>query len=493
MHDLLDGLDVLDVSATRGDLDVDVRSVEHDSREVAPGALFACIRGAVADGHAYAAAAVAAGAVGLLVERRLDVDVVQVRVPSVRAALGPVADRFHDHPSRALRVLGVTGTNGKTTVVSIVDAIARANGDRTGRIGTLGTAIGDTVLPPLHTTPEATELQASLASMRDARVGTVAMEVSSHALEQHRVDATTFTAVAYTNLSHEHLDYHGTIDAYFAAKARLFDGSFSDTAAISQDDSYGVELSTRARAAGIDVWTTAIDDDDADVCARGVELTPAVTAFTLVSRRDGVAARVESRSLLGRFNLANLLTAAALAARGACRGMPWLPVFRRPSGYPAGSSRSRPGSRSGSSSTTRTRPPRSSACSKQPRPLAGDDGAVVVVYGCGGDRDREKRPVMGAVAARLADRAILTSDNPRSEDPDAIIAAVLRGVPDDGRTVVEADRRTAIRRAIREAGPNDVIVIAGKGHETGQIVGADVRPFDDRIEAREALESIRCD
>ncbi len=495
MHDLLDGLDVL---AVRGDLDVDVQSVVHDSREVAPGALFACIRGAVTDGHAYAAAAVGAGAIGLLVEADLELPVPQARFASVRAALGPLSDRFFGHPSRALRVLGVTGTNGKTTVTHVLQAIADANRERSGRIGTLGTAVGDTTLPPVHTTPEATELQASLARMRDAGVGTVAMEVSSHALEQHRVDGTQFAAVCFTNLSHDHLDYHGTMDAYFEAKARLFDGAFATHAAIAFDDTRGRVLAQRATEAGMDVWTFAVDDESADVHARDVRLTPDATRFTLVSRRDGATASIESRTLLGRFNLANLLAGAATARAG---GLPWDAVvagLAAPVHVPGRFEPVDAGQPFRVLVDYAHTPDALERVLVAARPLAAPGSAVVVVYGCGGDRDRAKRPLMGEAAARFADRAYLTSDNPRSEDPATIVAEVLAGVSADAASplvapVVEIDRRRAIARAVAEAKAGDVVVIAGKGHETGQIVRGKVLPFDDRTVAREALESLPCD
>ncbi|MGH8978950.1 MAG: UDP-N-acetylmuramoyl-L-alanyl-D-glutamate--2,6-diaminopimelate ligase [Acidimicrobiia bacterium] len=490
MHDLLDGIDVV---AIDGDLGVDVRSVEHDSRRVQPGALFACIRGARSDGHDYAAQASAAGAVALLVERDVPVDVPRARVESVRRVLGPVAARHHGDPSRAMRVLGVTGTNGKTTVTHVLEAIARAAGERPGRIGTLGTAIGDTIDPPVHTTPEATDLQASLATMRDRGVGTVAMEVSSHALEQHRVDGTHFAAVCYTNLSQDHLDYHGTMDAYFEAKARLFDGRFAPAAALTVDDPRGRELFDRANAAGLDVWTFSFHHTDADFTARDVECTADHTRFTLVSRRDGRRVGIESTTLLGDFNVANLLAGAATARAGGLSFEAVAAGLGSVMHVPGRFERVDDGGPFAVLVDYAHTPDALERVLSAGRMLARAEGRVAVVYGCGGDRDRAKRPLMGAAAARLADRAYLTSDNPRSEDPEAIAAEVLRGVVTGREPIVELDRRRAIRKAIADAAPGDVVIIAGKGHEPGQTIGTGTLPFDDREVAREELRGARCD
>jgi UDP-N-acetylmuramoyl-L-alanyl-D-glutamate--2,6-diaminopimelate ligase len=490
MHDLLDGLDVLSI---RGDLSVDVSAVVHDSREVTPGACFACIRGATTDGHAYAAAAVDAGAVGLLVDHFVDAGGAQARVASVRQVLGPVAARFHGEPSRAMRVLGVTGTNGKTTVTHVLQAIARAHGERSGRIGTLGTVIDDITEPLVHTTPEATELQAALARQRDHGVTTVAMEVSSHALDQHRIDGTHFAAVCFTNLTQDHLDYHHDMDAYFEAKARLFDGTFARHAAISLDDPRGPDLRDRAVAAGVDVWPFSVDDRSADVHVRDVELDPARTRFTLVSRRDDRAAPVESTSLLGSFNVENMCAAAA-TARAADLPFDVIVAGLSAPVHVRGRFERVDGGRDVAVLVDYAHTPDAlERALGAARLLTASDGRLVVVYGCGGDRDRAKRPLMGAVAARLSDRAYLTSDNPRSEDPDAIIADVLDGVGVGNRPIVEPDRRRAIRRAIADSAPGDVVVIAGKGHESGQIIGDRVLPFDDRSVAREELEARSCD
>jgi UDP-N-acetylmuramoyl-L-alanyl-D-glutamate--2,6-diaminopimelate ligase len=488
MHDLLDGLDVL---AIRGDLDVDVQSVVHDSRDAEPGALFACIRGAVTDGHAYAAAAVGAGAIGLLVERFVEAPAPQARVASVRRALGPVAARMHGHPSRALRVFGITGTNGKTTTTYILDAIGRASGVTTGVIGTVATRIGATAIPPGRTTPEATDLQSLLARMREAGVAMVAMEVSSHALEQHRPDGTTFASVGFTNLSHDHLDYHGTMDAYFAAKARLFDPEFTRHAAINIDDSKGVELVALAAERGLDIWTFAVDDHRADVHAREVVLSGQGSRFVLVSTRDDAHVEIDS-ALVGPFNVANAVGAAAIARAG---GLPIDAIaagLHAPVVVPGRFERVDGGQPFTIVVDYAHTPDALERVLDAARALVGRGRTLTVVYGCGGDRDRAKRPRMGAAVARLADAAYLTSDNPRSEDPAAIAADVLAGVPGGHEPIVELDRRLAIRAAISGAHPGDVIVIAGKGHETGQTAGGVTIPFDDRVVARDEVRAAQC-
>jgi UDP-N-acetylmuramoyl-L-alanyl-D-glutamate--2,6-diaminopimelate ligase len=486
LHDLLANLDA--EFEVRGDRAVEIHSVEHDSRLVQPGALFCCIPGGQADGHAFAGAAVAAGAVACLVERWLDVDVAQVRVASVRAAIGPVCAQFFLNPSENLRVLGVTGTNGKTTTTYLLAAIATAAGQRAGIVGTTGVRVGDAELPVAHTTPEATELQGLLARLRDDGVETVAMEVSSHALDQHRVDGTRFAAVAFTNLSRDHLDYHGSFEAYLDAKARLFDGSFGSRAAIGVDGEAGTVIATRARAAGVDVVTYALDTD-ADVRADALALGPHGSRFTIVDRRDGTERTLQTQ-LVGRFNVANALAAYATATQAGLTADDAIAGLATPVVVPGRMEPIALGQPFTVLVDYAHTPDALASVLAAARGLVAPDGRLLVVYGCGGDRDRGKRPEMGAVAAVGADRAFLTSDNPRSEDPEAIAHDVLAGIPEElSRPVVELDRRAAIEAAFDEAHPGDVVVIAGKGHESGQTANGKTIPFDDRVVAREALEA----
>jgi len=483
LKELLDGVDVL---ALRGDPGVEIAALTHDSRRVRPGACFACVPGATTDGHAYAPAAVAAGAVALLVERELDLGVTEAEVRSVRTALGPAAARLHGDPSRAMRCLGVTGTNGKTTTTYLLEAIGRAAGERVGLVGTTGARVDGKPVPLDHTTPEATELQELLARMRATGVATVAMEVSSHALEQHRIDGTWFAAVGFTNLTHEHLDYHGTLEAYFEAKARLFQRERTAAAAIGIDDPHGRDLLSRVRGDGLPVVTYALDASDADVVAAALTLDRDGARFTVCDRRSGETAAVEL-ALLGRFNVANALAAAAVALVGGfdletvADGLSTTIVV--------------PGRFEqvdlGQSFTVLVdyahTPAALATALEAGRSLAGSH-RVIVVFGCGGDRDREKRPLMGRAAAAGADVAVLTSDNPRGEDAAAIADEVLEGLRiGPAKTVVELDRRVAIRVAVAQAAPGDVVVIAGKGHEVEQTAGGMSRPFDDRAVARDEL------
>jgi UDP-N-acetylmuramoyl-L-alanyl-D-glutamate--2,6-diaminopimelate ligase len=489
LHDLLDDVEVREhLLEVRGETEIDLRSVVHDSRDVTPGALFCCIPGARSDGHRFAAAALDAGAAALLVERLLEPVAPQARVDSVRETIGPLCARFHGRPSEALRVLGVTGTNGKTSTTYLLEAIARANGERTGVIGTVEARIDDEVIPLRHTTPEATDLQSLLARMRDHAVGTVAIEVSSHALDQHRVDGTRFAAVTFTNLTHEHLDYHGTVDAYFEAKALLFDPGFSTRAAINVDDPHGVRLRERAEGRGLDVFTYSVDDRGADVHARDVGLRRDASVFELVDARNDRHGAVRS-PLVGRFNVSNALAAATTAIAA---GFPFDAVLAG-LGAPVlvpGRLEQVPTGRDFAVLVDYAHTPDALETVLRTARALVDGGRLLVVFGCGGDRDRAKRPLMGEVATRLADVAILTNDNPRSEDPEAIARDVLSGVP-DGRAQpeVELDRRAAIRTALHTARRGDVVVIAGKGHEPGQTANGVTIPFDDRVVAAEELGS----
>jgi UDP-N-acetylmuramoyl-L-alanyl-D-glutamate--2,6-diaminopimelate ligase len=450
---------------------VAIASVAHDSRAVEPGALFCCIRGEHADGHDFAAPAVAAGAVALLVEHPVEAvptSVPQVVVADTRRAIGPVAAAFQDDPSRSMAVVGVTGTGGKTTTTHLLGSILDAAGRPAGVIGTLTGA---------RTTPEAPELQARLAGFRDGGRVAVAMEVSSHALAMHRVDGTWFEVAVFTNLSRDHLDFHHTMEEYFAAKARLFTPDLTARAVVNLDDPHGRLLGDAAV-----VPTVGYSLADADHVVVGARESRC--------RWRGVELRVP---LGGRFNVSNAIAAATAAAelgvsaRDVAAGLDAAgPVPGRFELVDAG--QPFPVVVDYSHKPDGLRQVLASA-----REVAAPGGRVVVVFGCGGDRDRSKRPEMGAAADEAADVVVVTSDNPRSEDPAAIIDEIVAGVPDaarrvaDGRLVVQPDRRAAIAVAVERAGAGDVVVIAGKGHETTQTIGDRVVAFDDRDEARLAL------
>ncbi len=446
-----------------------VDDLAYDSRRVGPGCLFLCVPGATADGHDHAAAAVAAGAVALVVERPLPLDVPQAIVASVREAMGPIADRFYGEPSAALRILGVTGTNGKTTTAFLQHAILTAAGHATGLLGTIERRIGGRVEAAVRTTPEAIDLHRDLRAMVDAGDTACAMEVSSHALDQHRVGGVRLAAAAFTNLSRDHLDYHADMESYFQAKARLFDGRCP--AAANADDAYGRRLPADLRF--------GIDAADADVRAEDVRLEAGGTRFAL--RTPWGDADVATR-LVGRFNVENALAAASTAGLAGVAVDTIAEGLGRLPGVPGRLEVVAAAPFAVIVDYAHT-PDALANVLAAVRALA--EGRVIVVFGCGGDRDRGKRPEMARAASAAADRVIITSDNPRSEDPAAIIAETLAGA--GANAIAEADRREAIRRAIADATPGDVVLIAGKGHEQGQDVGGVVRPFDDRAVAREAL------
>jgi len=482
LHELLDSVDVLEL---RGDPRTEIASVTHDSRAVGVGDLFCCVPGSTSDGHDHAPAAVAAGAAALLVERPLGLPVAEVRVASVRAAMGPLAAAAWGAPSRQLAVLGVTGTNGKTTTTWLLEAIARAAGIRPGVIGTIGTRIDGLPLPGERTTPEATELQALLARMVGAGVGLAAIEVSSHALVMHRVDGTRFAAACFTNLSHDHLDFHANLEDYFETKARLFDPARTAAAAVNLDDSHGALLAARCAERGIPLTTFGRATPEAQVRAESVAISAQGNVFQLVTPVGTVPVL---SPLVGRFNVANALAAAATALAA---GLPLEAVAKglsAPVLVPGRMERIDAGQPFPVLVDYAHSPDGLDAVLRAARGLVSGAGRLVVVFGAGGDRDRAKRPAMGKVAAMLADSVWITSDNPRSEDPLSIAEEVARGVHDVGGSFgMVLDRRGAIRAALYDLGPGDVLVVAGKGHESGQTAMGVTSPFDDREVAREEL------
>ncbi|HUH07241.1 MAG TPA: UDP-N-acetylmuramoyl-L-alanyl-D-glutamate--2,6-diaminopimelate ligase [Egibacteraceae bacterium] len=461
-----------------------IADVTHDSRAAGPGVLFACRPGQRVDGHAFAPAAVAAGSPALLAERELALEVPQLITESVTAALGPVAAAVHGQPSQAMTLCGVTGTNGKTTTAFLLESILRAAGHVTGLVGTVHTRIAGDVIPGVRTTPEATDLQRLLRRMRKAGVTGCAMEVSSHGLALGRVAGTRFAVAAFTNLTQDHLDFHADLEDYFAAKARLFQADLSARGVINVDDPYGRRL---AASAPIEILrVSASGQQPADATARDVRCTPEGSVF--IAEIAGV--RTDVRTLLpGRFNVDNALCAlAAATAVGidlpiAAAGVAALP------GVPGRMQRVDVGQPFTVLVDYAHTPDSLTHVLAGARDLS-PTGRVLVVIGCGGDRDRAKRPLMGAAAARFADRAVLTSDNPRSEDPLAILEAVAAGArASGGDWQIQPDRRAAIGLALAEARPGDVVVIAGKGHEAYQELADQTVVFDDVEVAREWLEA----
>jgi UDP-N-acetylmuramoyl-L-alanyl-D-glutamate--2,6-diaminopimelate ligase len=475
---LADAAAVVPGAEIRGDARVPLADVAFDSRRVAPGALFFCVPGADRDGHAFAGAAIRCGAAALVVERWLDEDAPQVRVPSVRRAMGPMSAVALGDPAAGLTIAGITGTNGKTTIVHLLDAVFRAAGHRTGAIGTIGAHVDGEPVALARTTPEAPDLHRLLARMRDAGVTAVAMEVSSHALDQDRVGGLRFAAATFTNLSQDHLDHHGSMEAYFGAKASLFSEARARIGVINVDDPWG------RRLLGVPMPLTTY----------GLDPIAAVRAIDVEVGAGGVSFRVNDRRvqspLSGVFNVSNVLGAFATAGALGIDPDDAVPALATVRSVPG---RMEPvdGGQDFLAVVDYAHTPDSiRTVLAAARPLA--TGRVIVVFGCGGDRDRAKRFPMGAAATEGADLTVLTTDNPRSEDPRAILAEVEAGAAaGGGRYVVEPDRRMAIRLALDEARAGDVVVVAGKGHETEQELADGAVPFDDRVVVREQLEAMR--
>lgn len=465
-----------------GDAAVVVEDVTHDSRRAGPGVLFVAVRGFRADGHAFAAKAAEAGSPALCVEREVATGVTQLVVADTRRALPLLATAVHGHPSRSLHLVGVTGTNGKTTVVHLIEAIASGAGKRTGIVGTVGARIGDRAVPASRTTPEASDLQRLLAQMVAEGVDLAALEVSSHALSLHRVDGTWFEVAAFTNLSRDHLDFHGDLAHYYAAKASLFKPDRVGHAVIWIDDAHGARL-----AAGVTVPVTSVGwDEHADIHAADAELGLDGSRFTLVVPGGRIPVELP---MAGGFNLGNALIAAGCAVRmgfsphEVAAGLAGAPVV------PGRFERVDAGQPFGVVVDYAHTPEGIEAVVAAARALTA--GRVILVVGAGGDRDRSKRPLMGEAASR-ADQVIVTSDNPRSEDPAAIMSQVAAGLSESTtQLTTEIDRRRAIRAAVRSASPGDMVLILGKGHEVGQEFADRTVAFDDREVAREELRAAR--
>jgi UDP-N-acetylmuramoyl-L-alanyl-D-glutamate--2,6-diaminopimelate ligase len=456
----------VDVVEVVGDIDkVVVTAVTQDSTAVVPGALYCCVPGFRIDGHDLAGAVVAAGAGALLVERRLDVGVPQVVVTSTRRAVAPVAAAFHGHPDRALAVVGVTGTNGKTTTAHLLAGVCNAAGRSAAVIGTLSGT---------WTTPEAPVLQAMLADERDHARHVVAMEVSSMAMDQHRADAISFAVGVFTNLTQDHLDYHATMEAYFAAKARLFEPGRTAVAVVNADDPWGRRLLHEAE---IPVVTFGLSD--------AVDLDVGLTESSFAWR-----GRPVRLALGGLHNVANALAAANAASLLEIEPADVAAGLATVAGVPGRFEAVEAGQPFVVLVDYAHTPDGLEQALRSLGLTHGGSDGLTVVFGCGGDRDRAKRPLMAAVATRLADRVVLTSDNPRSEDAAAIIAEAAAGAERPEVLIIEPDRGAAIALAVAGAGPGDIVLIAGKGHETGQVVGDRVLPFDDRAAARSALAAL---
>jgi UDP-N-acetylmuramoyl-L-alanyl-D-glutamate--2,6-diaminopimelate ligase len=456
-----------------GQPEVEIAGLAYSSQSVTPGALFFCVPGFKSDGHDFAPDAVRRGAVALVCQRPLDLGVPEVIVEDVRAAMGPAAARFYGDPTAELEVVGITGTNGKTTTAFLVRHLLEADGRPCGLLGTVKRVVGGREEEVERTTPEAIDLQATFRAMLDAGDRACAMEVSSHALDLGRVAGIRFACRVFTNLTQDHLDFHETMEAYFAAKRRLF--AEGGPAVVNVDDEYGRRL-----AGELDCRTFAIDRD-ADYRAVDVEFDLMGSRFRCLTPAGELDL---SSPLPGLFNVQNVLAAVGAAHSLGVAGETIAAALPRFGRVPGRFEPVDEGQDFGVLVDYAHTPEALENVLRAAREVT--QGRLHVVFGAGGDRDRGKRPLMGDAARRLADRVLVTSDNPRSEDPDSIIDAVMEGAGSGAERIT--DRRRAIAHAIETAAAGDVVIIAGKGHEQGQEFGNGRKePFDDVTVAREAL------
>ena len=475
-------------------VDVDVRQVHRDSRRIEAGDLFAALPGSSVDGSAFARAACERGAVAVLAARETDAAVPHLIATDAREAMAWAAHALCGHPTQQLAVVGITGTNGKTTTAWILDGVLRALGHRTALLGTVAQRVGDEVSAATFTTLEADDLARFARRAVDADASHLVMEVSSHGLVQHRVTGVTFDVAAFTNLTQDHLDFHESMEAYGEAKATLFVEHAPRASVIHVDSQYGATLANRATGT---VLRCSVSPDAADAVDFAVEQVAFASTGIRATLRTPIGSLAIDTPIVGKHNLENLLTVLGIVhalggslqeAAAALRTVTAAPGRLEPVADPRGV---------GILVDYAHTPDALASVLAAVRPMT--DGKLIVVFGCGGDRDRAKRPLMGRAASEGADVAIVTSDNPRTEDPAAIIAEILpglRGARMDAlaRTegwFVEADRARAIELAVQVAEPGDTVLIAGKGHEDYQIIGTEKRAFDDREVARRAVEALR--
>ena len=483
-------LDALPVKTVTGPLPPNIHGIADDSRRVGPGHCFIAVPGLRQDARHFIPDAVRRGATLVVTEGETEagVSIARVLVPSARQAAAFLGDAWHGHPARAMTLVGITGTNGKTTTSYLVEALLRAAGLAPGVLGTIRYVGGTTAMDASQTTPDALQLAALLGRMRDDGVRGVAMEVSSHALAQARVDALPFDVAVFTNLTQDHLDFHGTFDEYRNAKRRLFEllarsSKPRRSAVINADDAAGAAM---VAGLSLDVIRFGLGAE-ADV--RGLEHTSALDGIRMVVASP--QGRFPLRSpLIGEHNVMNLLGAIGVGLALGLRHDAIQAALAAVGAVPGRFEQVDAGQRFLVVVDYAHTPDALERVLTTARKLT--QGRLGVVFGCGGDRDRGKRPIMGGIAARLADHVWVTSDNPRSERPEAIVAEIVAGIRETGtpgaRYVSEPDRAAAIRAALAWAHPGDTVVIAGKGHETYQIIGTDVLPFDDREVARRLLQ-----
>lgn len=501
LDELIEHLDYKDLINFKN---VEISGISYNSKTTKKGDIFVCLTGEYTDGHEYAAGAIENGAAALLVERKVDVDkkIPQVVVSSTRHKIADIADRFYSSPSRGINLIGITGTNGKTTVTHLIQKIFEENSEKCALIGTLGYKLssGGEYRDAKHTTPQAPELQATLRMIKDVeKIDNVVMEVSSHALEQNRVGGCRFNGAVLTNLTQDHLDYHITMDNYFDAKALLFKSlSEGDFAVINADDNYG-ERFLNVVPEGVRKFTYGVKNS-ADVMAKDINFSLNGAEFTLVVNKsalapcgrgiegEGVSEYSVNLHMNGMFSVYNVLAALSASIAMGIDLKVALKALENVKGV------------AGRFEVVAKKPLVIVDYAHTPdglenvlnsaREITPKDGKLICLFGCGGDRDATKRPKMGAIAEKIADKIVITSDNPRSEDPQTIITDIIAGLQSTNpeKVTVEADRGHAIALLKTISGNNDVVVIAGKGHEDYQILKDRTIHFDDREEARKVFE-----
>lgn len=464
-----------------GDENINIMGLKYDSREVAPGDLFFCIKGFAQDGHKFAPAALEKGAVCLVVTERLDLDVTQVLVADDRQAMAEISAAFYGYPAKELRMIGVTGTNGKTSITYFLKKILEKEGSKVGLLGTIVNMIGDKPIHTERTTPESLDLQKLLRQMRDQGVDTVVMEVSSHSLVLKRVHGIVFDGAVFTNLTQDHLDFHGTFENYAAAKAMLF--AASKRSAINIDDPYGQYMEKAAAGEVVAYGTKGLGDMN----ALNIQMTVEGSRFILQAKGTKIPIVVH---IPGMFSVYNALAAISISL---LLGVDLIAIKQGVEALENVPGRfQRLDVRSGDYALVLDyahTPDSLESALKTVRGFA--KGRVVCVFGCGGNRDNTKRPIMGEISGKLADLSIVTSDNPRFEEPGAIIEEILPGVKKSGgQYVVIENRRDAILYALEHAKKDDVILLAGKGHEDYQEIRGVKHPFDEKVVVEELLDQL---
>jgi UDP-N-acetylmuramoyl-L-alanyl-D-glutamate--2,6-diaminopimelate ligase len=484
--ELLDGVEILVQSGNP-----QITGVEYDSRRVKPGSLFLAMRGESSDGNGHIEQAVAAGAVAIVTDSdRVPENVAWARVPHGRRALAGLSANFYGRPAGRLAITGITGTNGKSTTAFLVESILCADGRKSALVGTIEYHVAGKVLPAPHTTPEPLELQRLFRDAVDAGSAEAVMEVSSHALVQQRTFGIPFDVAVFTNLTRDHLDYHNTMDDYFSAKRILFSSCGAKeprVAVLNADNEYGLQLMNFSKGRSSQVITYGISK--ADFSATQIEITPRGTRFHMVTPKEEIPV---TSPLIGRVNVYNILAASAAAYARGCSSEAIKTGIRSLSRVPGRFEKVDCGQPfTVVVDYAHTDDALRNLTSLAREFVTASGGRVITIFGCGGDRDRAKRPLMGDAAGKGSDLVVLTSDNPRSEDPLAIINDAVVGLQRSGaKYKTEPDRRAAICLALGDAGAGDIVLIAGKGHERVQIVGSSIIPFDDKQVAAEALRDL---